>query len=261
MSLTIQSGGSLTIQGGGGGGGGGATVGTFANRPAAGNAGALYIATDSPIAQWVDDGSAWRPLIQGQALGTQVPAASAFTAFNAGTFTFSDASGTIRFECTTGTGASNVRGAALSLSSSTAYVEACIADTSPGYNASTVSSTGVMLRESSSGKAVGIFTRVQQAAAAIPACAYLEVVTINNNGGSAFSAEISLPINAPKFFRVKRSGSDIVVEVSPDRLAWKTSRTFATSSVFTSAPDQAAFGIIDYGPSYGLLTHFKYGSL
>jgi len=52
-------------------------IGAFGARPAAGNAGALYMPTDAPFMA-IDDGTAWRPLLDG-VLGTEPPAAAVFT--------------------------------------------------------------------------------------------------------------------------------------------------------------------------------------
>ena len=50
---------------------------TFANRPAAGFQQPNFVATDGQN-EWVDDGTAWRPKINGT-LGTEVPAVAGFT--------------------------------------------------------------------------------------------------------------------------------------------------------------------------------------
>ena len=65
----------ITPDGGGAGGGAGVTVGAYATRPAAGTSGRLFYPTDGPIA-FADDGSAWRPILQRQLLGTQPPLAT-----------------------------------------------------------------------------------------------------------------------------------------------------------------------------------------
>lgn len=254
MSLTIQSGGSITLQGGAGGGGGGATVGTYASRPAAGNAGALYICTDSPIAQWVDDGSAWRPMILGQALGTQVPAASAFTAFGAAGFTFSDNNGTIDLSCA-GTGSTALKGAAISLSSATAYVQAAFANTE---KQSTVSTCCVVLRESSSGKAVAAAMTSNPAAGAERNYVFSGIYT--NSGRATIDQTIAPTPNGPTILRVHRSGGSTIVSYSSDGRTWTALFTYG-AGVFDSAPDQVAFAAEPFANTSGRLLHFKYGSL
>ena len=62
-------------------------IGTYAQRPAAGNAGKRYVATDSAFGDWVDDGSGiWRPNIMG-VLGYEPPAIGTFTTLNSPTTT------------------------------------------------------------------------------------------------------------------------------------------------------------------------------
>lgn len=65
--------------------------GLYDARPAPGNTGARYVASDGGP-EWVDDGSVWRPLIAGHP-GTQIPPVSDFTQY--GGATFSDSTGTI----------------------------------------------------------------------------------------------------------------------------------------------------------------------
>lgn len=71
-----------------------AGVGAFSSRPSAGNTGALYYPTDGPL-QFVDDGSAWRPVLLGGALGTQPPAAAGWTKRGASSQTLTDSLGTL----------------------------------------------------------------------------------------------------------------------------------------------------------------------
>lgn len=77
--------------------GGGFSLGLLSARPAAGTAGRVYLATDSPGCKFVDDGTAWRPLIDHDCvLGYEPPVASLWTACsgNAGSATITNISGT-----------------------------------------------------------------------------------------------------------------------------------------------------------------------
>jgi hypothetical protein len=73
---------------------GGTSIGTYASRPAAGTAGNRYLSTDGAI-EFVDNGTAWQPILDGT-LGTQPPAAASFTGsfLNSGT-TISDVKGSV----------------------------------------------------------------------------------------------------------------------------------------------------------------------
>lgn len=63
--------------------------------PTAGNAGRPGYVTDSPQGEWVDSGTAWRPVIRG-VVGTAPPAAATFTRLNATAATLSDNKGTLQ---------------------------------------------------------------------------------------------------------------------------------------------------------------------
>lgn len=255
MSLTIQSGGSLTIQGGGGGGGGGATVGTYANRPAAGNAGAIYICTDSPIAQWVDDGSAWRPLIQGQALGTQVPAASAFTAF--GSATLSDVIGTVDVSVPSVV-ANTAHGGTISLSSATAFAQATMA---PIPSTGTTIAMIVGLRKASTGQSVAFAMYAPIIAASHPISCY--AATFSADSRATFTTHQSCGVNAPVTGRVRRDGSNYYVEVSLGTGNWNQIAAYSSTDFGGAAPDQAMVGLMSggNGAMKASLLSFKYGSL
>jgi hypothetical protein len=256
MSLTIQSGGSVTIQsGGGGGGGGGATVGTFANRPAAGHAGALYIATDSPIAQWVDDGSAWRPLIQGQALGTQVPAASNWTSFGSGA-TVADNKGTLTLTQAANGSSALMRGVTIPLSSSSMFVQGCATIVGTGAAQAWLQ---IGLREAATGKSVTANVSLAVSGAQIPGSAHVYRQTNVSDSRSSLGLIWSVPFNSPTAVRVRRSGSSVLVELSSDFSTWY--QIDSVSGAFTSAPDQVCFATAGDGAAVATLQSFNYGSL
>lgn len=77
------------------------SYGAFASRPAAGNAGARYVTSDCQT-EWIDDGTEWRPLINGR-IGKQPPSYATFTQFTAGSITgttFADECGSIAIHWT-----------------------------------------------------------------------------------------------------------------------------------------------------------------
>ena len=70
-------------------------INTFANRPSAGTSGRIFLPSDGAV-QFVDDGSEWKPYINGR-LGKQPPLVSGFTQIlgNGKATTFTDQAGTI----------------------------------------------------------------------------------------------------------------------------------------------------------------------
>lgn len=246
--------------GGGSSSGGGASVGTFASRPAAGTAGRIYIATDSPIAQWVDDGSAWRPMLLGQALGTQVPAASSFTTFGGGSFQMYDLAGTINFSAT-GNSQTSLCGGVVSASGSSLYVEGSVISTI-GSGAS-YCDPQVFLRESSTGKAVSISLQklVSSSQFRIFTTLFSNNARTSETAGAAVPFSYTHDLHSRIIVRLKVSGANIVCEYSSDRVNWFTINTHAISTSFTSAPDQVGFGYMHYNSGGGSLVHFQYGSL
>ena len=68
---------------------------TYAQRPAAGNAGRRIVLTDAMIPDWVDDGTQWRPMVGGLALGYEPPTSGSFIAVNQGTSTLTTLSGSL----------------------------------------------------------------------------------------------------------------------------------------------------------------------
>ena len=78
---------------GGGGGGAATTSGTYAARPAAGNAGAAYLSTDGPYYS-VDDGAAWTDFLPGFG-EVVVPPSAGWSWVNQAGSTRTDAGGSI----------------------------------------------------------------------------------------------------------------------------------------------------------------------
>jgi hypothetical protein len=135
-------------------GGSGATIGsgTTASRPAAGNAGDLYLPTDA-IIFWRDDGAAWQPFGPVAPL-TAPPAAAGWTAVNAGSATLTDVNSGLLFADT----GNDINTAAYvrSLPAAPYTATAGLIPTllSADDTANTEATIGLVLRESSSGKLV-----------------------------------------------------------------------------------------------------------
>jgi hypothetical protein len=81
----------------------GSTYGTYASRPAAGHAGALFTCSDSPVGLWVDSGSAWKPQVSGHFQTKQAPLANTFTQFGATDGSVVNDNGTLLVSANTGT--------------------------------------------------------------------------------------------------------------------------------------------------------------
>lgn len=79
--------------------GSGVAPAAYASRPPAGIAGRIYYETDGLA--WFDDGTVWRPIVPPGVLGTQPPAASAFTKLGGTTATLLDNAGTLQLKSDT----------------------------------------------------------------------------------------------------------------------------------------------------------------
>jgi hypothetical protein len=117
-------------------------VGTFANRPAAGNAGRIYTTTDGPV-QFIDDGTNWLPIIDGKTGAAQVYPASDFTWTNQASSASADIGGTVRL--TTSGGGSGVCVLRRNIANQQSYtLTACVA---LGASTETDARVGVALVE------------------------------------------------------------------------------------------------------------------
>lgn len=131
--------------------GGGAIVGAFADRPAAGAAGRLFIPTDTVAKIWVDDGDNWRPIVDA-VLGTQPPEASTWTLVKASgrATTFTDAGGTLAMKMTNGVaGADDIR---IAKRAAPGAFYRMTVHMLPALEGKNYSSAGVVWRESATGK-------------------------------------------------------------------------------------------------------------
>ncbi len=132
----------------GGGGGGGATYDTYANIPAAGTAGALFIPSDGHT-MWVDDGTVWRPIVDG-VVGAKPTAYASATWVNQGTATGADSAGALTMK-TTAAGSDVVRALVWSIGGSTFTKTFALRIMPSGL---TNWSAGPLLRESGTGELV-----------------------------------------------------------------------------------------------------------
>lgn len=236
--------------------GGTNTFGHFGALPAAGHSGNTFTADDSPTALWVDDGAAWRPIISGSSVGKRPPLASAFTALSYSAQTLTDINGALEYY-TPDAGASLIfRDWSIALSDATAFVEATI--NSPPQVA-TVTAVGIHMAESSTGKmfTLGILPgfnlqpQVLLCSSAFTRSSYASIAYIDN-----------IARHLPVFYRILRSGTNMLITASVNRVNWSTLYTIATTSVFTTAPNYIGiWGNGQNGIARCTITHFDYGSL
>jgi hypothetical protein len=220
------------------------TFGTYAFRPSAGWNGRIYTVSDGPVALWVDDGAAWRPLVNGMALGTQPKVAATFTRFNNGTsnLTLTDVNGGLHIKYPIDGSVTDIGGFTESLSSTTAHVEAAFIwnFARTAYNASSFPGVGVCMRESSTGKVftVGIAAYNDTVGATGSGMFMLEgSYWANASTRTASSGGFDMPRTGALFLRAERSGSNMLARFSTDGQTWTTFYTIATTVAFTANPD------------------------
>jgi hypothetical protein len=78
-------------------------VGTFGDRPAAGNAGRIYTTTDGPV-QFIDDGTNWLPVIDGKTGAAQLYTSGDYSWTNQASSVAADIGGTVRLATSGGGG-------------------------------------------------------------------------------------------------------------------------------------------------------------
>lgn len=220
----------------------GITAGTFSSRPAAGTAGRMYFPTDGGLGA-VDDGSNWRPLLNGNILGTQPPAAASFTAFNQGASTLVDNNGGLLYTGVNDGATTTLRGYTQSIGSFT-QLECALGWQTTGTNSSnTFSVGGIIFRESSSSKAyTGVYTINHNTLASD---AELQIFSSNTTRTVDNAYSMGATGNAPIFLRIRKDATNVYLDWSSTRANWKNLDTRTIASVFTTAPDQ--IGIVGFG--------------
>jgi hypothetical protein len=227
------------------------STGTYASRPAAGTAGNVYYPNDA-WTSFVDDGSAWRPVIQGVA-GVSPPAASNFTAINASaTSALADSNGAlVASDSSLNNTLPSYRVWHAALSGATA-VEAlwwpCPTLTDIDGDLQTYTFGGICLRESATGKLAlfqlflaPVFARLTIS------CEYATAVTGGVRtviGGDTDKRWASWLPSSQMYFRMRLSGGNVLYEMSAGR-SWTSPiavASIATTTAFTTAPDQ--YGIV-----------------
>lgn len=220
------------------------SVGTFANRPAAGlSTGSLYYTTDGPT-PFAYDGSSWRPMIMGT-FGTSPPAATNWSQVNqAGrTTTFADYKGGIRLSAVNGTTGVDIRLAYKAAPSAHWQMTVHILPTIPNVTGL----FGVGFRNSSNGSLVTT-SFVTSSTDVIQK----HRLTANNTGSAPTISQSSAPtvfgnpiITAMSYgywLRIKNDGTNIFSYYSIDGInfAWLDNETLAT---FIGTADQGVIHI------------------
>jgi hypothetical protein len=238
----------------GGGGGGGVTpsAGTFAARPAQGTNGNLYYPTDG-YSGWLDDGAAWRPVIQGVAC-VAPPAAAGFTGHNTNALSsISDDSGALLFSDTNQSSAlPDYRTWTKAIPGAETAVEALVwacPDVS-GFNGTVQNYVfqGICLRESNTSKLALLMTVGVPGAYSIISCEY---ATSETTGRTVVSGQTDKRwgnnvVGSPQIYmRLIILGGNVEYQYSTGRSGWQTIATVATATVFTVAPDQ--YGVVVWG--------------
>ena len=242
-----------------GSGGGSTSFGTFASMPASASSGAIYVSSDSKASIWSYSGTAWRPIIK-DTLCTKPPLASVFTKINDGgaNHTLVDNKGTLNFTCPNDGAHTYNRGYIISYSNSTAYVEGGF-PLNPYIDAANYSYFGIIMREAATGKSYSIGLRKE-----VSNFMNMQVFfrTSDSDESNYNIYQVTKNLNDIMFFRIIRSGSNIISQYSMDKQNWVQAETKVTTAVFTTAPDQ--IGITGWGynaiatsPIY----HIEYGSL
>lgn len=245
------------------------SYGTFANRPTPGNAGRLYFVTDGPIAQWVDDGAAWHPLIMGQVIGTQPPLSSTFGSVNVSGTTITDISGSLLLTGPNDGSQTNIHAYTQNITgATTAYVEACIMNFLTGSSATSndFMVSGLIMRESSTSKAVyleQVTNNLSPSNAGAGYSAYLQVAAFSSNTVNSASISQMAPFeNGPLFLRIRRDSAKVYADYSRDRMNWIAIAIYALGTAFTTAPDQVGIAISGFNRTpQAIVTHFASGSL
>lgn len=185
-------------------------VGVYASRPAAGNAGRVYVPTDGGI-EFVDDGLSWRPRIPGMGLGYEPPAAAGWTTGGHTSATLVDAQGTLLLTAANSAGTLAIDYAYRAFSSLFIY-------------------EAVLQREPDEpGALMGLFLRLSTGSRltlsfpldSAPTVVGKEVWSADNNR-SAFDYSTKCPVSMEKFIacRVRVSGGALVWEVSSGGDRW-----------------------------------------
>lgn len=197
-TLTDNGGGSVSITTGGGGGGGiSTTEDTSANIPSAGNTGNLFYPSDG-ISIARDNGSAWK--YWGPIYKITPPASGSFTWVNQGSATVTNFSGGMNISIPTSSG-ENVRLLKKTLAASSNYTVIC--GIIPNLQGSFYKNCGLMVRESSSGKLIGLSYAIASTTASVQVYQWTNTTTFSSS-----AANIALFPGLPLWLKITDDGTN-----------------------------------------------------
>ncbi len=217
-------------------------VSTYASRPAAGVASRIFSPTDGGF-QFVDDGTTWRPIIDG-IVGTQPPSAASFTAFNQGSATLVDANGTVFMSGANDGGGNVIRGFTQPFTNgvNTICEAVVLMQPDPSQSGSTWSAHGVIIRESSSARAVTMWLAIAHTNSQF----YGESTTWTSNTSRTGAVGYAYGGPGPMFIRLRKDATNFYSEYSRNRVSWVLLDTRTIASIgFSSGPDSA--GLVTMG--------------
>ena len=234
--------------------------GTYAQRGNAGNVGRRFTASDALVAEWVDDGTAWHPILAGGVIGVEPPLTGTFNnGIGTAGSVLEQFSGSFRLTGVNEGANSFTRGFTKSFSATTAFVEALILPLPGPIVANQFPGTFIGMRESSSGKIYTFGTIVH--GTNLITYAEAEVYTNPTTRTAATAWAIPAAVNQV-YFRIRRDAANIYADISTDRKVWLNYETRTLTSVFTTAPDE--IGVFSLGFSAtprATYSHFASGTL
>jgi hypothetical protein len=189
------------------GGGGGSSVGygAFASKSAAGTAGNLYIPTDG-YGMWVDDGTNWRPFVDGKYVGRN-PNDWTWSWANQGGASVSTSFGGIYLTAPAGAG-TNHRMYVKSTPSTPYTITAALQGEIFGGIAN--NGFGMVLRESGSGKLITIIFQGEGSGQILYVAKWTNATTFS----AAYLGGSNWYMQPPRFFRIADNGTNRSYSVS-----------------------------------------------
>lgn len=221
-----------------GGGGGGATIssGAFASRPAAGNAGDLYLPTDGALI-YEDTGSAWRAFGPVLPFTSPPPAVSSLTWVNQGTATTDETKGGILLTGpTTSTNSLRLLVKAKAAAPCTLTVGGVYSIYSTAAPGAAVNSAGVVLRESSTGKIISYGLAMNSGGGydVFSSVRWTDATTFSAGNGSG----ILPPDDNYPFLRLTDDGTNHIWSASKNGQTWIPLLTIGRTAFLANGGDQ-----------------------
>jgi hypothetical protein len=211
----------------------GVSSGPYSSRPSP-SAGSIYGSTDGIVAQWVSNGSAWRPVLGAiPTLGTQPPAASTFTRVGASTATLTDIQGSLELTANDVSNAVVFYGSNV-VTSGGFSLEACLSSTwRYGGVTGSEALTAIVIYETSSGH------MVRWAIAGLSSGSFVwgvQQFSSPNAVGSVVYGYSAPQVNvyAPVWLAIRETGATRTYEYSYDGQHWIVAYSEAVGTYITT---------------------------